>query len=410
MSVFFLLLAAHHCYKAIHLTTAQTVRWLLLTALFIAACLSKESAFAGVGIPILLLLLAPITKQTTQKAISAALGAFVIVAMVLAYRNLVIGGTPFSSGNFAHWSVGSVLQSYLLYIPVSFIPTHLLESISVFVQHNRAVAIAISVAVGLLFFIGALWLLRQKKYQQSLQQTTLQFVQGNKQLLLFGVLWYSILIAPATLLFMRWYMFGASIGLFILLGVFLTALQQHTKSRTIWVVVLVVFTLSISVNILQQQEWQKASRVMHSVVASIPQTKIQTADTTLALAIPDKFGSVNLMKLGVEETFEYALQTPCTIDSPLRVLLPSSNATECIRATRNGDTILLQASNGVRFYPMQHPTRLHPISNEQIQTTTETCTIDIHNTQPNGESLARVVIRKPYKHVVFFNGLAIKQL
>lgn len=296
---------------------------------FVAALLVKELSFAMVFLPAAVFILrGSYVKKDFTTAVKHTAVILLLIFAYLAIRFFIAGGSPFSSPHFQDKNVFSYAKNYFIYIVISFVPPELIEA---FLSSGLRIALAAGMALSaaiILFFIY-----RNKKVLAS----------ENKNILT-GIFWFTIFIAPVLPILMRWYPFTASIGLVWIIAIMFTKITAIKKTYYVFPVLLTALAVS---NFYSSLNWYSAGKKMDSIVAQLAEDKnIAACDSVLVLGSPDKLNSIPLMKLGVQQTFEYALKKKIEVFAPLRSELHTDKARiEIVKTDSN--RVVLNITDGL---------------------------------------------------------------
>ena len=259
------------------------------TILLLSAMLSKELAYAGVALP----LIAYLSASNERKRFSSASYGVIInalsVALILTYRTLFIGSDLFSAPHIQDVTAKSLVQNFLLYLPASFITPDIME-----VWYFKFTRPEIMLSVLLIAAVSSFTLIRVWQHRKEVE----------KSIVVFGLLWFIIFIVPVTPVFMRWYPFTASVGLIIAAGYSLEMAAGKYK---------IVIALSLAglavYNSANTISWYHAGELYKEQIGIIRDEvdPAELSDTLYMAALPDKMERVAVMKIGINETLEYAL-------------------------------------------------------------------------------------------------------
>lgn len=300
---------------------------------FLFALLSKELSYAGVLIPLLALFLSDIrTPESIRKAILGVSINLVLVIVLIFYRYIVIGSNLFAAPHIQDLSLVRVLMNFGLYIPGSFISPEIMEEwyFNFFDPLNLLIIILILSVIGLTIY----------RWYKS------QFMPEWKSVL-FGVAWFILFILPVTPVYMRWYPYIASAGLIIAIGHFLE--KPYKESKFLTTVVVIIGVILLIYDIGRSESWIKAGNLyakqLEFIKADYP--LVNPNDTLYLIAVPDKAERVGVMKLGINESVEYAIGRKI----PNRVILRCElqNAYEKIKINKDERGFLSLELNNSRF-------------------------------------------------------------
>ena len=309
----FLILAFINYYKALDSSSS----WIYLFALifFAIALLIKETAFAGVLIPLMVLILKQKTdKRIIRMAISHCLIAVLLVAIILAYRFFIIGGTPINPVHFASLNPLRWIVNFFIYIPLAFVPPETLEWLQ-FEIKNWWLIILLLITVSFFLYILI-------KNYRSLRT-------DKKRILFAGFSWFIIFIIPALPNLMRWYVFAASFGLMIIIAVYLeNMVLNFQKPKYFYSLIIFIIIVLSGYNFNLMLRWNKAGEKLHTALTNLREIKNDVkSDSIYIWAVPDKIDRIPMMKLGVMETVQWALQNnKILVYAPLRVELADEGA------------------------------------------------------------------------------------
>jgi len=311
-------------------------KYLLAAIFFLIAALIKETAFAGVLIPLIALALkSNKNKKIIQKCFLHVILAVFLVAGILIYRYFIIGGTPINQVHFGSSNPFIWLINFFIYIPLSFVPPEMLEQMQNVIHNKSILVLVVLLLISLIYFFLKVY----KKLDH-----------GKKRILLAGFLWYVIFVIPALPNLMRWYVFTSSLGLLIIVGVILEKLYLDLDKSKIFTSIFVLVVISISFyNFSLMVRWNEAGNKLQSALQSIKDIKVEIKQDTIYIwAVPDKLDRIPMMKLGVKETIQWALDNKkIEVYSPLRVEL--LNADTKIKLISCSDSNLILQTDGGRF-------------------------------------------------------------
>ena len=304
---------------------------------FLFAMLSKEPAYAVPVMPFLFLLLrdGKLSKEDYKTALSHALILAGVVFIVLFYRLIIIGGTPFASSNFSDINILNIFRNFILYIPISFIRADQLEKLYYLLMENRTV-FWITISAGVVLFV--LMIFRYRKMEKR-----------EKRLLLFGFLWYIVFILPAVTFFGQWYAFTASMGLIIMAMSLLKLNSNSLSGKYVFYFILIIGIIISVINSQRSNKWLETSERAEIAYKSIHYSPMEQ-DTLIFLGIPDKFNNINMMKIGFTQAIWYHLaNNHIEVSSPLRLEFTDDSF---ISIEKTGDDeIVMEVIKG-RFLPV----------------------------------------------------------
>lgn len=275
---------------------------------FLLAILSKEIAFVAIFLPALCEFLFNEKKFLNPHPFKATAIYVSILILVLIYRITFITANPFDSPHLNNASAIAVIQNFFLYAVTIFFPPDYLEILYHFVQKNIAylvLTIVFAAAVAVLFF----FLLKNH-------------LRRRKNLYIFLAIWFVLFLLPVLPVFMRWYSLSASFGLITALAILLNDEYTMTINKKYFqVAAVILFAILIYLNLTTSQRWNDAGIKMDRIMVNIFQNKERVdSDTLFVWGGPDKYLRVPLMKLGINESFAFALKRKnVVVHSPLRI-------------------------------------------------------------------------------------------
>ncbi|RJP68390.1 MAG: hypothetical protein C4539_08870 [Ignavibacteriales bacterium] len=328
-----LLLFSFYNYSSLFIKNERKEFLIYSIVLFLAAALVKETAYAGILIPWLGFINSDKTWRVELKRtlLNTFYFALVILTLVL-YRVLVIGSSPLESNHFASINPVSMIINFIIYFFLVFFPPEVLEWLQ-YNAKNFFVIIPISVVtILLIIFVVRIFI---------------KLPVNRKKIFFIGIAWFIIFILPAVPVLMRWYGFTASIGIMISLAVIAEAIIEKLKwKRILYYLVAFIFIILCFINFNKMQYWKAAGDKLKFALGEL--SKEKTKSTILIWAIPDKLNRIPMMKLGVRETVQWALNdNNVQVFAPLRVELIGNEPG--IQLNSASTTELQFEANGARF-------------------------------------------------------------
>ncbi|MCU7494279.1 MAG: hypothetical protein HF314_18430 [Ignavibacteria bacterium] len=331
--------------------------------LLLLAALVKESAFAGILIPIIALLL---DKNLGRRRLLAALrdviiGA-VIISFILAFRWVFIGGTPFSSDHFAHSGALRWLLNFFIYIPLGFFSP---EALEVTLSLPKILLALLFIAIAIIT-----WLIFLYRRPVLLSKAALRKLSAS-------LAWFIVFILPGLPTLMRWYVFTASVGLIWALVALSECIKKGSPAKRLSFIIILLLVLYSSVyDFSLMLRWGGVGRRMNEALSGLSEAAsgIKT-DTLYVWATPDKLDRIPMMKLGTQESIQWGLKNKTiTVSTPLRSEMSSFQSS--IRLVEKTDTSLIFHINNGRFLPYGGTSRA-VIKNESFEAFSEGVRIKI---------------------------------
>ena len=274
---------------------------ILSTISFLFAILSKEIAFAGAAIPLLVYYIKKDERLTRRFVLLSTLTASLLVAGVLLYRYFFIGGNPFESQNYDQVNIQIMILNFFIYLPLILLNADLIQQILAIDRIYIAIIICLILVIAVYF-----------------SKNIVQFRKENKQnykIIIFGFLWHIIFILPALPRLMQWYGFIAYFGL---LASILAAIDDGKFEKIKFSFIVVLLIILIANNYTRAGQWQKVSRLSNLAIKDLSQKVSQNIDTLYIIAAPDKINRINAMKIGLQEAINAFTNRQMEIISPFR--------------------------------------------------------------------------------------------
>lgn len=305
---------------------------------FLLSILVKETAYAGILIPMVVLVSQnDYKKNRLLKSFRDSGIGLLIVFLTLTYRYIFIGGSPFGSDHFSDFTINKAAAAFFIYIPLSFIPPEFLEwlnSISVF--QIFVLLILLTILIIIIYLIIK----------------TFRSDNMNRNILLTGGLWYIIFIIPALPTLMRWYVFAASLGIMWILASIVQNWKEFFTSKKILIAILLIISGTAVYDFSLMTRWVSAGANFSAAIKSMSKyTSEITSRSLLIWVTPDKINRIPVMKLGVQQSVQWLLKNDSIdVSSPFRVEMINDQSR--IKIISNSDSsIIFQVLNG-RFLPL----------------------------------------------------------
>jgi hypothetical protein len=253
---------------------------------FLAAILSKELAYAGAGLPALLLVFSK-EKRIFKVAGLSIISAAGIIGLTLFIRHFM-GSNPFTSQNFdGGLSLGKIIFNFAGYAGLGFMSPEQLEVTVSQIQSKVFPDTGIFlIGLGVLFLAMLFAFIRAKS--------------ENRKLFLFGLGWYLIMIAPGLTVMYRWYVFGASVGLVIMLISLIdfnrTNLGRFVPSLIITLLLAIGFVRGIAEIHSESKNWKACGELCREILDNSKDIEHDDITAVRLWGCPDKYRRVNLLK------------------------------------------------------------------------------------------------------------------
>ena len=317
-------------YLNIYDENKKKLKYLFLTIMFfILGILTKESAFAGALIPVTVFVFRNnFSKQKLIHMFRDTLIGAGIILFTLLYQFIVLGSTPFSSRHFAGGGIITYIINFFIYIPLSFFPPEILELLA-----NNLI---LSVLLICLFCLILFLIIRQLK----------KINPSNYKVEILGLSWFVIFIIPALPTLMRWYAFTASVGLIWFLIALTKKLTQNSRWRTFLISLFILASFSIF-DFSRMMKWVESGKKVEYALTSLQKLDNNlTSDTIYVWCSPDKAEMIPMMKLGLQQTFQWALKSNDEVLSDLKAELNSFDNSKIELISQSNNSFVFKLDNG----------------------------------------------------------------
>lgn len=367
---------------------------------FCLALFSKEIAFVLFLLPVIILIMIPVNKNSLVK-LSLFVGiAVLIFAIYLWYRIFIISSNPFASDHFEGVTLSKLLKNFLLYIPVAFVSPDHLELLYSIKNSQLFIITAIILILAIVPILIKLYRVLTKK---------------DKRIIIFSIGWFILFITPVLPTFMRWYVYVASVGLIWIFALFASRLiDSFSKKIPLYTIVVLVILLLIYNNITVSLNWLAAGKKMDRLALNIFENKENiNSDTLVIWNSPDKYLRVPVMKLGGQQFFNYVLRNESIeVLSPVRSEITHPKSYTKIAAL--SDSSVSIKLFGGRFMVEGGKSR-KVLIDEKINFSSTNYSINIEN-RVSGESIpvsvADVIISRSWRKYfhLYYDGTDFKRI
>ncbi len=299
---------------------------IITTVSFLMAILSKEIAYAGVAIPLLLYYFVLKDKFSKRYIYISTYIGILLVLISLIYRYFSIGGTPFETSNYSGFSFFHLPINFVIYIPLAFFNADIVENTYTSITKlNFRVLIPILIVLAY-FGRNLFFLIKQKSLP--------------KKLFLFGISWFLLFILPALPTLMQWYGFLASFGLLLAI----IQIMDDGKFERIKIALFLIITLflvfyNFERSTLRKEVGDRTNTYLEGLARKIP----SSADTIYVVAVPDKINRLNSMKIGFQEAVSYKFGRTIEVISPIRTEISTKSS---IVYSKTNDTMSVSLNIG----------------------------------------------------------------
>ncbi len=311
---------------------------ILTIIFFLSAILTKEAAYSGILIPFIVLVSQnDYKKKSIFKAFRDAVIGILIILLTLSYRYIFIGGTPFGSNHFSDFSLIKSAANFFIFLPLAFIPPEALEWLQSILVNHIILTLLIVISLSMIIFIIF---------------KTFRLNKKNLNILLTGILWYFVFIAPAVPKLMRWYVFAASIGIFWALAAYVQNWSGFFTSKKALIILFLLITGTSVYDFNLMTRWVNAGKKFSAALNSVGKYADEiSSDSLLIWVIPDKINRIPLMKLGVQQSIQWKFRNDSIdVSSPYRAEMVN-NDSHIKMMSQTDSSIVFKIING-RFLPL----------------------------------------------------------
>jgi energy-converting hydrogenase Eha subunit C len=307
-------------------------KYIFLTiTFFVLAILTKESAFTGALIPVIVFVFRNnFSKERLFRLFRDTLIGVGLIVISLLYRLIVLGSSPFSSRHFTGNGIINYIINFFIYIPLSFFPPEILESLA----NNLILSGLIACLFFLVIFLAFKKLKETKKAWYKVE--------------ILGVGWFIIFIIPALPTLMRWYSFTASVGIIWFLIAIIKKLVQSFRWKILLVASFILVITSFSIfDFTRMLKWIESGKKVENAITSLQKLNNNlTSDTLYVWCSPDKAEMIPMMKLGLQQTIQWALKNNVEVFSYLKVELNSFHHSKIDLISQSNNSLVFKLNNG----------------------------------------------------------------
>lgn len=285
-----------------YLNSYKKLHYQIFSAIaFLISILSKETAFVGVFVPLMLYFCVKKFNLSFKYSLLASIYALLIVSLTLIYRFFVIGGTPFETSNFTNIQSLSLVKNFIVYFPLAFFNADITELTFISLSKmNFRVLIPIFLVI--LYFSYNIYKIVKER-------------ENKFNLLVFGFCWFILFILPALPTLMQWYGLIAYIGLFLSIIILLQD-GKFEKIKSLIALILVIFLTIYGFE--RSNLWKNVAVKTNDALESLANKIDKNIDTIYIISAPDKINRINSMKIGIQEAISTKFRRKIEVISPIR--------------------------------------------------------------------------------------------
>lgn len=290
--------------------------------------LSKEFAIVAILIPFF-----PIFKQKCDKRFRIFIYGFFIASISFSLRFLFINVNPATSPNFSNFNILRIFRNLFFYLYASFFSVEQFQNLN-FINFVLIFLIILAVSI----FIQGL----VKNY----------FKKDNHKSLIIqtGLLWYLIFCIPFLMFFMRWYIFAASIGLFISFGASIDLEQNNSLKKLSLIITSLIIILCVFINQNRMNGWIETGKKANDYLSSIKLTNLKNVKRIILWGTPSKISGINCTKVGIQQAVHYSgVSLSIDIFSPLQLEIFGQTKVQINKKAVNEYELV---ANSARFLPI----------------------------------------------------------
>jgi hypothetical protein len=267
-------------------------------ALFLLALLSKEMAFSFPLIIGLIYLCFNKDEKNIKGCLLTVLPYLIIAILFVIFRIYIFSNNVFTAKDtHSSSTIIDILKNYILFSGLLVFPFSIRE-VQVFILSHYV----FTIITGFSFLLLAAIFIKYKVKKDIV--------------LLFFTLFIVLTIAPASRLFMRWYLYLPSIGFtaFLAYIIFTMKVRKNSLSMALAVTILLIYSSAL---ILKENKWVKVSNESVATLTNFlntHRTEILERKKITFLTIPAKVDDIPVFQLGFVNMFNYYLNGDYPVD------------------------------------------------------------------------------------------------
>ncbi len=300
---------------------------------FLLSMLSKEMAFSFPLIIALITFYFAKEGKHFRAIISASLPYIILMFAFLLFRIIFLSNNVFTAKDaHSNGTLFIVIKNYFLFSGLLTFPFFIREVQNIFLSHK-----IFFLATALILFIPVLYYLYKKIKIESI--------------LLFFILFTIITIAPASRLFMRWYLYLPETGFAAFASYFLFS-AGFKKMTTPFIIALSMLIIYSGAFLHKEADWIKTSdEAVDNLKEFISNNKIEIANSGEInfLTVPAKVNDIPIFNLGFEDLFNFygKFSKPITVNLYSKSYL--NNFDDPIQIVRTSKSLILNQTDDNYF-------------------------------------------------------------
>ncbi|MHB1688565.1 MAG: hypothetical protein ACYCVH_14525 [Ignavibacteriaceae bacterium] len=328
---------------------------------FLLAMMSKEMAFSFPLVIILITFFFGQNEKRIYKSVLNSVPYLAVMAIFILFRIVLFNNNVFAAKD-AH-SAGTlfdVLKNYTLFSGLLVFPFFIREIQFFFLSHKFITAILIiPLVIPLMYFLFA----KIKK----------------EPLLIFFILFVVITIAPASRLFLRWYLYLPEVGFTAFLSYLIFSTKFRTKNLSL-VIATALFIIYSGASIIKEKSWVENSNEAVSLLGNFineNKSAIVKSGRVDFLTIPAKVDDIPVFQLGFDKLFNFYANLPKPVEVNVYSKSLVSNLSDTILIDHKTDKIILTQTDDNYFILFNNGKNINFESNDYKNENRSTLTIKI---------------------------------
>ncbi len=306
---------------------------------FLMAMMSKEMAFS---FPLIIFLITFFFKNADKRIYKSLLTSLPYIALmaIFIFLRIILFNNDVFTAKDAH-SAGTlfdIIKNYSLFSGLLVFPFFIREIQFFFLSHKLLAGILIiPLAIPLIYFL---------------------FIRIKREpLLIFFILFVVITIAPASRLFLRWYLYLPEVGFSAFLSylIFSSKVRANKLSYILASVILVIYSGAL---VIKEKSWVYNTEQSVSILKNFidkNKDEIEQRGVVDFLTIPAKVDDIPVFQLGFDKLFNFygGFQKPITVNvysksylSSLSDSISFLNQSNKLTLTQTDDNYFILFNNG----------------------------------------------------------------
>jgi len=300
---------------------------------FLLALLSKEMAFSFPLTIILILFFSQKEKRRLREIIIRSFPYIILMALFILFRIIFFNNNVFTAKDaHSNGTILIILKNYVLFIGLLVFPFFIREVQNIFLTHKLFLYISASAVLFPIFY-----LLKNKIKKEPA--------------LLFFILFVIVTIAPASRLFMRWYLYLPEVGFAAFASYFIFS-ANFNKVTTPIIIAASLLIIYSSAFLLKEIEWIGTSnKAVNSLMVFITKNRseINKDGRVDFLTIPAKVNDIPVFNLGFDQLFNFYGNFPRPVEVNFYSKSYLNDFNDSLQIIRTSDDLILSQINDNYF-------------------------------------------------------------